>query len=151
MPVRTDCIAPKLMPTSLSMLHRSRLLSHITRVCMTLTFSSAMVSLFLGRPDCPSSSTLSLHPLRLCCPCFYCAIANFIPRFPDMFRFARSPPKSKKNLANYRTCQQRDLYLKKHCRYPMLTSENVRVYIIFGYIRNFNHPIGLIAQYHAPK
>ena len=31
----------------------------------------------------------------------------------------------------------------------MLTSENLRVYIIFGYIRNFNRQNGLIARYHA--
>ena len=36
MSVRIDSTAPKLMPTSLAMLRRSRLLSHITRVCTTL-------------------------------------------------------------------------------------------------------------------
>ena len=33
--------------------------------------------------------------------------------------------------------QQRDLYFNKHCRYPMSTSENVPIYVVFGYIRNF--------------
>ena len=46
------------MPTSLAMLRTSRLLSHIIRVCMTLTFSSAVSS--FGRPDLPSYSMLSL-------------------------------------------------------------------------------------------
>ena len=32
---------------------------------------------------------------------------------------------------------QREVYLNKHCRYPMSTSENVRIYVVFGYIRNF--------------
>ena len=45
------------MPTSLAMLRRSRPLSHIARVCKTLTFSSAVAS--LGLPDRPSYSTLS--------------------------------------------------------------------------------------------
>ena len=49
--VSIDCTAQKLMPTSLAMLRRSRLLSHITRVCTTLTFSSVAVS--LGRSDRP--------------------------------------------------------------------------------------------------
>ena len=55
---RIDCTAPKLVPTLLAMLPRSHFLSHITRVCTTLTFSSVVAS--LGRPDSPSSSTLSL-------------------------------------------------------------------------------------------
>ena len=58
MSVRISCTAPKIMPTSLAMLRRSCLLSHITRVCTTLTFSSVVAS--LGRPNPPSSSTLSL-------------------------------------------------------------------------------------------
>ena len=33
--------------------------------------------------------------------------------------------------------EQRDVYLNKHYRYPMSTSENVRIYVVFGYIRNF--------------
>ena len=57
MSVRIDCSAPKRMPTSLTMLHMSRLLSHITKVYTTMTFSSAVAS--LGWPDRPSSSTLS--------------------------------------------------------------------------------------------
>ena len=31
----------------------------------------------------------------------------------------------------------------------MLTSKNVRVYLIFGYIRNFNRQIEFLAQYHS--
>ena len=42
-----------------------------------------------------------------------------------------------KYLANQKTSQQRDVYLNKHCRYPMSTSEYVRIYEVFGYIRNF--------------
>ena len=64
MSIKIDCTVPNLMPTSLAMLCKSHLLSHITRVCTTLTFSSAMAS--LGRPDRPSSSTFSLPPLKLC-------------------------------------------------------------------------------------
>ena len=60
--VRIDCTARKLMPTSLALIRRSRLLSHITRVCTTLTFSSAMAS--LGRPDGPSSQTFSFCVLK---------------------------------------------------------------------------------------
>ena len=55
------------MPTSLAMLRRSCLLSHIIRVCTTMTFSSVVAS--LRQPDCPSSSTLSLP---LYCPFFHC-------------------------------------------------------------------------------
>ena len=58
MSVRIDCTAPKLMLTSLAMFRRSRLLSHVARVCTTLTFALAVAS--LGRPDRLSSSTLSL-------------------------------------------------------------------------------------------
>ena len=43
------------------------------------------------------------------------------------------------NLANHRTSQQQDLYFNMHCRYPKFASENVRVYVTFGYIRNFCH------------
>ena len=49
--VRIDGTAPKLMPTSLTMFRRSRLLSHITRVCMTLIFSSVVASLGLDHPS----------------------------------------------------------------------------------------------------
>ena len=54
MPVRNNCTAPKLMPTSLTMLHRSCLLSHIARVCTTLTFSSVVAS-----PHTPSLPLLN--------------------------------------------------------------------------------------------
>ena len=60
----------KLKPTSLIMLRRSRLLSHITRVCTTLKFSSALTSLV--QPGPPLPSTLSL-PLKSCCLFFHCA------------------------------------------------------------------------------
>ena len=83
MSVRIDCTVPKLMSTSLARLPRSRLLSHITRVCMTLTFSSALES--LGRPDRPSSSTLS-PPLKLCCPFFNCTLRRLLPKgFHEIF------------------------------------------------------------------
>ena len=62
MSVRIDYTVPKLIPTSLVMLRRSHLLSHITGVCTALTFSSEVAS--LERPDRPSSSTLSLTLLN---------------------------------------------------------------------------------------
>ena len=68
MSVRIDCTAPKHMPTLLTMLCSSRLLSHLTRVCTTVTFSSAVAPLV--RPDRPSSSS----SFKLCCPFFHCAI-----------------------------------------------------------------------------
>ena len=49
------------MPTSLAILRKSRLLSHITRLCTISTFSSVVAS--LGRPDLSSSSMLSLPRL----------------------------------------------------------------------------------------
>ena len=72
------------MPTSLDMLRRSHLLSHITRVCTTLTFSSAVAA--LGRPDRPSSSTLSLSlPLNSAVH-FFCAIRRLPPKgFHEVF------------------------------------------------------------------
>ena len=57
--VRIDSTAPKLMPTSLAMLRRWPLLSHITRVCTTLTFSSAV--------DLWSRQTIH-HPQRYLSP-----------------------------------------------------------------------------------
>ena len=56
----------------LAMLRRSRLLSHITRVCTTLTFSSAVA--YFGRPDRPSSSTFSLPLLNSAAHFFHCTI-----------------------------------------------------------------------------
>ena len=46
---RIDCTAPKLMPNSLALLRMSRLFLHTTKMCTTLTFTSAVAS--LGRPD----------------------------------------------------------------------------------------------------
>ena len=82
--VRIDCTVPKLMLTSLAMLHISHLLSYIARVCTTLTFSSVVAS--LGQPDRPSFSMLSLP---LYCPFYHCAIRkrllpkvyNYLPLF----------------------------------------------------------------------
>ena len=71
MSVRIDCTALKLMPTSLAMLRRSRLLSHITRVCTTLTFLSAVAS--LGWPILHPQHSLSPR-LKLCWPFIHCAI-----------------------------------------------------------------------------
>ena len=65
--VRFDFTALKVMPTSLAMLQRSRLLSHMARVCTTFTFSSVVAS--LRRPDHPSSSMLSeTLPLKTLLP-----------------------------------------------------------------------------------
>ena len=63
-------------------------------------------------------------------------IANFMLSFSQhiLISFESSPIEN--NLANNRTSQQRDLYFNMPCRYPGLASENVRVYVIFGYIRN---------------
>ena len=70
MSVRIDCTAPKLMPTSLAMLRRSRLLSHINSACTTMTFSSVVAS--LGHL---SIILNALSPsLKLGCPFFHCAI-----------------------------------------------------------------------------
>ena len=71
---RIDCTAPKLMPTSLAMLRRSPLLSHISSMCTTLTFLSAVAS--LGQPDRPSSSTISLPLLNSAAYSFNCAIGR---------------------------------------------------------------------------
>ena len=64
------------MPTLLAMLRMSRLLSHITRVCTTLTFSSAVTS--LGLPDGPSSSTLSLPLQSSAAHFFHCALGRLL-------------------------------------------------------------------------
>ena len=72
MSVRIDCTVPKLMPTSLDMLRRSHLLSHVTRVCTALTLLSTVAS--LGRPDLQSSSMLSLPLLNSTAKLFHCAI-----------------------------------------------------------------------------
>ena len=53
---------------SLAVLRRSRLLSHITRLCTTLTFSSVMAA--FGRPDRPSSPTLYLSSSQTLLPSF---------------------------------------------------------------------------------
>ena len=58
-------------------------------------------------------------------------IANFIQ--------SSEPSRIEKYLANQRTAQQRDVDSNYHCIYPMLTRENVWIYVIFGYIRNFYH------------
>ena len=67
------------MPTSLAMLLRSLLLSHITRVCSILLFSS------VARPSF-SLNALS-PPLKLCCPFFHCAIRwRLLPKsFQEVF------------------------------------------------------------------
>ena len=83
MSIRIYFTAPKLMPTSLAMLHRSRLISHITRVCTTLTISSAVAS--LGRqnrhyPQCSLSRT------KPCCPFLHCAIRRLLHKgYHDVF------------------------------------------------------------------
>ena len=70
MSVRINCTAPKLMLTSLAMLRRSHLLSHITWVCTTLTFSSVVA--YFGWQDYPSSSMLSLPLLNSAAQFFNC-------------------------------------------------------------------------------
>ena len=67
------------------MLRRSRFLSHITRACTTLTFSSVGASLW--RPDRSSSSTLSFPPLKRCCLFIQCAIRRrLLPKgFHEVF------------------------------------------------------------------
>ena len=63
--VKIDCSALKPMPTLLAMLRWSRLLSHITRMCMTCTFTSAVTSFGAARPSI-NFNTFS-PPLKLCC------------------------------------------------------------------------------------
>ena len=58
--VRIDCTTPKRMPTSLAMLRRSHLLSHITRACKTLTFSSAVACFGADSPSIIPTISLSL-------------------------------------------------------------------------------------------
>ena len=60
--VRIICTAPKFMPTSLAIIRKSRLLSHIIRLCTISTFSSVVAA--LGRPGLSSSSMLSLPRLN---------------------------------------------------------------------------------------
>ena len=76
--VRFFCTAQKLMPTSLAILRKSRLLSHIS------TFSSVVAS--LGRPDLSSSSMLS-STLKFCSSFFHSAIRRrLIPKcFHEVF------------------------------------------------------------------
>ena len=56
-------------------------------------------------------------PLRTRC---FVAVANF-------------PVPNRNKLTNQKNSQQRDLYLDKQVRYPMVTSDQVCVYAIFGY------------------
>ena len=72
-----DCTAPKDIPILLAMFCRFPLLSHMTRVCTTLTFSSAVAS--LGWPDRPSSSTLSLRLLNSAAHFSLCYKKNLLP------------------------------------------------------------------------
>ena len=62
------------MPVSLAIHPRSRLLSPLTRVYTTMTFSSAVA--YLGNPDRPSSSTLSLPFLNSAVHFYHCAIGR---------------------------------------------------------------------------
>ena len=81
--VRIDCTAQKLMPTSQATLLRSRLLSHISRVCTTLTFSSAVASLTLSLPLLNSAAHFSLHcaiTTRLLPKGFHVVFMNFLGR-----------------------------------------------------------------------
>ena len=67
MSVSVDCTAPKHIPTSLAMLRRSRLLSHITRVCTIFTFLSVVA--YWCSQTVHILNALS-SPLKLCCPFF---------------------------------------------------------------------------------
>ena len=82
-------VLPKFVPTYLAMLRTSLLLSNITRACTTLTVSSAMAARF-GRPDRPSSSTLSFPPAahfllcyrrRILPKCFHEVFMIFLGRY----------------------------------------------------------------------
>ena len=72
MSVRINCTAPKLMPTLLSMLHSSRLLSHITRVCTYDLYIFISGGIFGAARPSIILNALS-PPLKLCCPFFHCA------------------------------------------------------------------------------
>ena len=87
--VRIVCTAPKLMPTSLAILRKSHLLSHISRLCTISTYSSVVAS--LGRSDLSSSSIFFLPRLnsaahfyspcyrrRLIPKCFHEVFVNFL-------------------------------------------------------------------------
>ena len=85
MSVRIDCTAQKLLPTLLAMLCRSRFLSNISRVCMTLTFSSVVA--FWGAARLSIILKVLAPPLKLCCPSFHCAIRRrLLPKdFHEVF------------------------------------------------------------------
>ena len=82
MSAKIDCTAPKLMPTFLAMLQRSRLLTHITRVCTNLKFSSAVAA------RQPINLNALSPSLKLCCQFFHCAISRRLhPKgFHEVFR-----------------------------------------------------------------
>ena len=84
MPVRIEYATTSLIPTSLDMLCMSRLLSHITMLCTTLTLSSAVT--ILGRPDRPSSSMFSSPLLNSAAHFFHCAIRRLLNKgFHEVF------------------------------------------------------------------
>jgi hypothetical protein len=75
---------PKLIPTSLAMLRRSLLLSHMTRSCTASKVSSLVAS--FGRPGRSSSQMFSL-PLLIQQPIFHSAIGKgLLPKcFHEVF------------------------------------------------------------------
>ena len=56
--------------------------------------------------------------------------SQFHAKFSRHVPISSESSRIENNLANHRTSQQRDLYFNMHCSYPMLESENERVYVI---------------------
>ena len=83
MSVRIDWTAPKLVPTSLAISRRFRLLSHMTRLCSIPTFSSVITS--LGHPG-PFIIFNALCPApKFSIPFLHCAIRTWRRLLPKGF------------------------------------------------------------------
>ena len=87
MSVRIDWTAPKLMPTSLAISRRFRLLSHMTRLCTTSTFSSVVASLGSHRPFIIFNALPPPPLLKFSSPFLHCAIRRrLLPKgFHEVF------------------------------------------------------------------
>ena len=87
MSVWIDCTALKFMPTSLAMLCRSRLHITITHNQGVHDLDICISAGAFGRPDLPSSSTLSLPLLNSADYFFHCAIRRrLLPKgFHEVF------------------------------------------------------------------
>ena len=68
---------------------------------------------------------------------FFLCNSIFHTEFSGHVLITSAPSRIEKYLANQKTFQQRDVYLNKHCRYQMSTSENLWVNVMIGYVGNF--------------